>query len=134
MKKDKLLHSLRKYIFKIAATLAVVVLVAGYLATREKSTASNGSTQTSYTITVGDVEDIVTAQGKLEPKEYVDVGTQVSGQLKKLYVDIGNIVKKDDVLAEIDPRIYETKVEADRAKLKSLEAQLNEQRAQYILT
>ncbi len=45
------------------------------------------------------LEDTVTATGTLQPKEFVDVGTQVSGQLKKLLVEIGDVVKKGQLLA-----------------------------------
>lgn len=69
------------------------------------------------------IEDTVTAQGKLEPKEYVDVGAQVSGQLKKLYVEIGDNVKKGDPIAEIDAKIYESEVAGNEARLKTLRAQ-----------
>lgn len=80
-------------------------------------------------ITRGDVEEVVTAQGKLEPREYVDVGAQVSGQLKKIHVEIGDTVKKDDLIAEIDPRVYESRVQAAKAGLRTLQAQLSEQQA-----
>lgn len=81
----------------------------------------------------GTIEELITAQGKLEPKEYVDVGTQVSGQLKQIHVEIGDLVTKDQLLAEIDPRVYQAQVEANEARLKSLKAQLNEQYAQLTL-
>ena len=79
------------------------------------------------------VEDLVTAQGKLEAKEYVDVGTQVSGQLRKLHVEIGDAVESGALLAEIDPRVYEAQVKANQARLGSLRAQLREQEAQSAL-
>jgi len=81
----------------------------------------------------GTIEEVITAQGKLEPKEYVDVGTQVSGQLKTIHVEIGDAVEKDQLLAEIDRRVYQAQVEANEARLKSLKAQLNEQQAQLTL-
>lgn len=81
-------------------------------------------------VTQGAIEEVITAQGTLEPKEYVEVGTQVSGQLKKIHVDIGDTVKKGQLLAEIDPRVYEAQMEANAARLKSLQAQLHEQQAQ----
>jgi membrane fusion protein, macrolide-specific efflux system len=84
-------------------------------------------------VTRGTIEAVVTAQGKLEPKQYVDVGTQVSGQLKKINVDIGDTVKKGQLLAEIDPRVYQAQVEAGEAKLNSLRAQLNQQKAEAVL-
>lgn len=100
----------------------------------------NGSEQEPQTgrfrpvsITQGTIEELITAQGKLEPKEYVDVGTQVSGQLKHIHVEIGDTVETGRLLAEIDPRVYEARVEADLARLTSLKAQLNEQKAQTTL-
>lgn len=81
----------------------------------------------------GNIEEIVTAQGTLEPKNYVDVGAQVSGQLTKLYVDVGDSVKQGELLAEIDPRVYESRVEADAAELKNLQAQLAEAESEQIL-
>lgn len=84
-------------------------------------------------VTQDTIEEVITAQGKLEPKEYVDVGTQVSGQLKQIHVEIGDTVTKGRLLAEIDPRVYEARVEADQARLQSLQAQVNEQKAQTIL-
>jgi macrolide-specific efflux system membrane fusion protein len=80
-------------------------------------------------VEAGNIEDVVTAQGKLEPKEYVDVGAQVSGQLKKLYVEIGDVVKKGDPIADIDPDIYQARVDSDEARLKTLNAQLAQQQA-----
>lgn len=77
----------------------------------------------------GYIEDVVTAQGKLEPKEYVNVGAQVSGQIEKLYVDIGDTVKIGDPIADIDPKIYEAQVAGDEARLKTLTAQKIEQEA-----
>lgn len=74
-------------------------------------------------IVTGSVEDVVTAQGKLEPKEYVDVGAQVSGQLEKLHVDIGDAVKTGDLIAEIDAKVYESEVAGNAARLKTLTAQ-----------
>lgn len=79
-----------------------------------------------------DLEETITAQGKLEPKEYVDVGAQVSGQLSRLHVEIGDTVTRGQLIAEIDPRIYASRVEADRARLASLTAQLAEQEAQTV--
>jgi macrolide-specific efflux system membrane fusion protein len=85
------------------------------------------------TVTRGTIEEVVTAQGKLEPKQYVDVGTQVSGQLKKIHVEIGDTVTQGQLLAEIDPRVYQAQVEAGEARLNSLRAELNQQRAQAVL-
>jgi macrolide-specific efflux system membrane fusion protein len=42
----------------------------------------------------GDIEDLVAATGSLQPRDYVDVGAQVSGQLRKIYVEVGQSVKE----------------------------------------
>ena len=83
--------------------------------------------------TRGNLEDTVTATGTLQPKEFVDVGTQVSGQIKKLHVDIGAVVKKAQLLAEIDPSVYQAKVDGDRAQLQNQQAQLADRQAQLVL-
>ncbi|HEY3302774.1 MAG TPA: efflux RND transporter periplasmic adaptor subunit [Candidatus Binatia bacterium] len=84
-------------------------------------------------VTRGTIEEVVTAQGKLEAKQYVDVGTQVSGQLKKIHVEIGDAVTKGQLLAEIDPRVYQAQVEANEAHIGSLKAQLDQQKAELKL-
>ena len=80
-------------------------------------------------VTQATIEENVTALGTLQPLQYVDVGTQVTGQLKDLHVDVGAQVKKGDLLAEIDPTLLEAKVNATRATIKNLKAQSAERRA-----
>ncbi|MFC5769992.1 efflux RND transporter periplasmic adaptor subunit, partial [Thauera sinica] len=81
----------------------------------------------------GDIEDVVTATGTLQPRDYVDVGAQVSGQLRKIHVEVGSEVKEGDLLAEIDPTVYLARVDASRAQLRNLRAQLKEREAQVAL-
>ncbi len=81
----------------------------------------------------GDLEDTVTATGTLQPKDYVDVGTQVSGQLKRLLVEVGATVKAGQLLAEIDPSVYQSKVDGDQALLLNQQAQLRDRSAQLEL-
>ena len=88
----------------------------------------------TVTVTLGDIEENVTAQGKLEPKEFVDVGAQVTGQLQKIYVQIGDNVSVGQLLAQIDPRIYAARVQADEANIKNLQAQLVGQQAQIVFS
>lgn len=84
-------------------------------------------------VQLGDIKQVVTAQGTLEPQNYVDVGAQVSGQLKKIYVNIGDTVKQGMLLAEIDPQVYEAKVKADQAQLDNLTAKQSAQNIQLAL-
>jgi len=87
----------------------------------------------TLTVAKGDVEDLVSAVGTLQPLNYVDVGTQVSGQLERILVEIGDEVKEGDLLAELDPTVYEARVAADRAQLRVLQAQVAERQAQLRL-
>ncbi|OIN86645.1 MAG: hypothetical protein AUJ12_05040 [Alphaproteobacteria bacterium CG1_02_46_17] len=91
------------------------------------STASGG--KIVATVTVGNIKTEVTSQGTLEPRNYVDVGAQVSGQITKLHFDIGDDVTEGDLIAEIDPEIYESQIASDNAQLSMLEAQKKEKQA-----
>lgn len=81
----------------------------------------------------GDVVDQVTATGTLQPSGYVDVGAQVSGQLKAIHVEVGDTVEEGHLLAEIDPTVYVAQVDASRAQLRSQRAQLKDREAQLTL-
>lgn len=81
----------------------------------------------------GSLELSVSALGTLQPHRYVDVGAQVSGQIKHIAVDVGDTVLKGDLLVEIDPAVQLAMVNANRATLDSLRAQLAEQQAQLEL-
>jgi len=85
------------------------------------------------TVAKGDIEDTVTALGNLQPRDYVDVGAQVSGQLKKLYVVVGDSVKQGQLLAEIDPQVLTARVQQDQANVANLRAQLADRQAQAAL-
>lgn len=91
----------------------------------------SGSSSEALIVTVerGDVEDAVTALGNIQPRDYVDVGAQVSGQLEKLHVDFGSQVKRGALLAEIDAQLQSAKVQASKAQLKNLRAQLSDRQA-----
>jgi macrolide-specific efflux system membrane fusion protein len=84
-------------------------------------------------VAIGNIERTVTALAKVQPKTFVDVGTQVSGQLRKVHVEIGDVVQKDQLLAEIDPTVYQTRVLANRAQIENLKAQLTQSEAQLVL-
>lgn len=84
----------------------------------------------TYLVTRGTITRSVAALGLIEPRVFVDVGSQVSGQLRRVDVAVGDRVAKGDQLAEIDPRIYETRVAGDEAKLRNLKAQADQARAE----
>jgi len=120
----------------VALVLAACAVLAGggyYAWQTWFAQASTANTLLTAGVTRGNLEDRVTATGTLQPKDFVDVGTQVSGQLKKLHVDIGAIVTKGQLLAEIDPSVYQAKVDGDRAQMLNQQAQLADKQAQLAL-
>ena len=91
------------------------------------------TTYQSVAVARADVEQTVTAIGTLQPRRYVDVGAQVSGQINRLAVTPGTQVAKGALLVEIDPSVQRATVDAGRASLAGLRAQLAEQQAQHRL-
>ena len=119
-----------------AAALALLVALVGgavYGAQTWTTGAAGADRLSVATVRRADLEDTVTATGILQPRDYVDVGTQVSGQLKKLHVEIGSSVKAGQLIAEIDPTVYLSKVEADQALLRTQQAQLQDKQSQLTL-
>ena len=93
----------------------------------------------SAAISRGDVTQTVTASGQLNPVLNVQVGSQVSGRISKIYVDYNSVVKSNQVIAEIDPSAYkasllraEAEVANSRANLGLAEVQAK--RAQSLFT
>ena len=84
-------------------------------------------------VTRGDIESSVTALGTLQPRQYVDVGAQASGQIHKIHVDVGSEVKEGQLLVEIDPSTQTAKLDASRFAIDNLKAQLQEQGALHDL-
>lgn len=77
----------------------------------------------------GNIEETVSAMGTLQPLQYVDVGTQVTGQLK-LLVALGDGVRQAQQVAEIDPTLAVAQVDKTKATLDNLQAQLADRLAQ----
>ena len=86
----------------------------------------------------GDVEKVVTATGTLSARVTVTVGSQVTGRIQAIFVDFNSQVRKGQVIARIDSRLYKTEVDnaranvtAARANLARAQATAREARLQY---
>ncbi len=88
---------------------------------------------TTVTVTRGNIENSVTALGTLQPRRYVDVGAQASGQIRKIHVEAGDQIQEGQLLVEIDPSTQKAKLDASRYAIENLKAQLQEQQAQHEL-
>ncbi|KHJ66492.1 hemolysin secretion protein D [Pantoea rodasii] len=113
--------------------LLVIILVWAYSSSRPKSNAL-----VTATVRQGNIENVIAATGKMDAIERVNVGAQVSGQVKKLYIKAGDAVSKGELIAEIDDqpqrsdlRNAEAALSVAQADLETREATLVRQDAQF---
>ncbi len=110
---------------------AVAVLAAGFLiyksVTKTKQTVSIETAK----IERGTISNTVTATGTLEAVKTVEVGTQVSGVIEKIFVDYNSQVKKGQLLAQLDETPLIASLEQTKASVDQAEAQVKYQKATY---
>ncbi len=82
-------------------------------------------------ISRGDLRQVVTATGEIQPVNTVNVGSQVSGTIDKLYVDFNSTVEKGDVLLTIEPSVLQATVDEAKASLDSAVSQRNFAKSEY---
>ncbi|MBI6632956.1 macrolide transporter subunit MacA [Pseudomonas paralactis] len=108
--------------FRKIGLLAVLTVAVGLIIYTVKAPADAPQYLTATTER-GDIENAVLATGLLEGVKQVDVGAQVSGQLKSLKVKVGDKVKKGQWLAEIDPLILQNTLRKAQVDEENLQAQ-----------
>lgn len=126
-KSRTLLH--RRSLWVIAALLVAVLVVFGYHWIFGKSKA----VYTTAAVERGDIESTVAAAGIVQPVTFVDVGAQTSGVLKSLKVIRGDQVKKNQLIAEIDPVLAVTALTAANAALENMRSLRSVKEAQRVL-
>ncbi len=113
----------------IGISVVIVLGVVVFIAFRKKENGLNFRTEK---ISKGDIVETVTASGNVNAVTTVLVGTQVSGTIKSIYADFNSPVKKGQLIAQIDPAIFEAQVEQARANLLSAKANLEKAEASFI--
>jgi HlyD family secretion protein len=109
----------------VSVTVAVAVLAAaggGYYYYQRSKTAALPPSYNTNTVARGSIRQLVTATGQLDAVLSVDVGSQISGLIVKLHADFNTVVKKDQVIAEIDPATYKQRLRQAEADLASTKA------------
>ena len=114
----------KKRIWWIILGVAVVAIAAIIILKASKS-ANKELVIRTHVVEEYTVENTVTATGTIEPVESVEVGTQVSGKVEKIYVDFNDVVKKGQLLAELDKQTLNQSLSRAKASLTSAESQLN---------
>ena len=117
----------RRALLVIACLLPIIAIAAWQVLPPGRDTL------TTVSVTRGNIENSVTALGTLQPRRYVDVGAQASGQIRKIHVEAGDQVQEGQLLVEIDPSTQKAKLDASRYAIENLKAQLQEQNAQHEL-
>jgi HlyD family secretion protein len=116
---------------RIVSLVVVAALVGaglwGYLYTQSRGNAPKYRTAR---VERGPLTAAVSATGNVNAVTTVQVGSQVSGQIKELAADFNTLVKKNQVIARIDPEIFEAKVSQARADVASAQATVINQEAQ----
>ena len=79
----------------------------------------------------GEIATTITATGTIEPVTTVDVGTQVSGIVKRLYVDYNSVVRRGQVIAELDRTNLMSDLSSAQARLRSEQIELDYQKKNY---
>jgi HlyD family secretion protein len=115
-------NSKRKYL--IAMVIILLILAGGFFLYQWSGT--NGSSQKFRLVKAerGEINFVVTATGTINPVINVLVGSQVSGTIKALYADFNSRVKEGQVIAQIDPAIFQAQVDQARAGVLTNQANL----------
>lgn len=111
-----------KKVFKWVAALVILAGLGWY--GYQKMQPKNEATFITEEVKRGKIAQTVSATGEIAATNLVDVGAQVSGQIKKMHVKIGDVVKEGDLIAEIDNVTQVNEVNTRKAQLQTYQAQL----------
>jgi macrolide-specific efflux system membrane fusion protein len=113
----------------LLAAVVVAAAAGGWYFWQGNQTAQIAAAPATVAVTRADLQQTVLANGMLQANSLVSVGAQVSGRIDKLDVKLGDVVKKGDPIAEIDPSDQQNAVKSAEAALASVTAQLHSQQA-----
>jgi HlyD family secretion protein len=115
----------------------VVVLLAlvavGALVYRSRNTKKSGPRYVTTRVTLGDVIESIESTGTVQPLLSVQVGAQVSGRVLRVHTDFNRTVREGELLAELDPAPFRTRVNEARASQASANASLARARADLVI-
>lgn len=112
-------------------TTIVVVVIAGCTWYFTKSSPKSQLVVKTEKIAKGDISNIVTATGSVEAITQVEVGTQVSGIIDKIYVDFNSVVKKGQLIAELDKEVLLSELSSINADMSSAKTEYEYQKKNF---
>jgi len=113
----------------IIALVVLALIVLAYRTFKPKEETPNYITATAE---IGDIENNVMASGKVKALNTVDVGAQVSGEVTRLYVEVGDEVKQGDLIAQIDQVTQKNNLSNEQASLEQSEAAIQSAEAELL--
>ncbi len=119
----------KKKIILIAVSIAVVAGAGFWLFGSSK--AQHKVTYETAVVTRGEISESITATGTIEPVTEVEVGTQVSGIIDKIYADYNSVVTKGQLIAEMDRVTLQSEVASQRAAYNGAKAEYEYQQKNY---
>ncbi|MGD0341404.1 MAG: efflux RND transporter periplasmic adaptor subunit [Bacteroidales bacterium] len=121
---------MKKKTLIIIAAIALIGIIS-FLVIKRISRKDSLATFETVKVQIGNISNNVTATGTIQALKTVNVGTQVSGIIQKIYVDFNDKVKKGQLLAKLDETPNRSQLEQAQANLDQAQAQLNFQKATY---
>ena len=119
----------KKLLVGIAGAVIVAIAAGALLLGGTGNAAPGKYTYETVKIDKGDVARVVTASGAVNPREKVEVGSEVSGKVTAIFVDFNDVVKKNQVLAQVDPETFQNTLDQNRARLQQAQASVDSTRA-----
>jgi len=124
----------RVWLRRLAIVLGLVALVAVGVVVRAKNKPPPPARFVTAQVARGDVSEKVQATGAVQPLLQVNVGAQANGRVTRVPVDFNTVVKKGDLLAEIDPTVFDAQVSQTQASLMAQRAQGESAKANLVAT
>lgn len=111
--------------------ILIAVIVVGLHAIFGGTTKTTKNEYSTVEIVRGNLRQIVSATGEIQPVNTVNIGSQVSGTIDNIYVDFNSKVKKGDILLTIEPSVLEAQVQEAKASLESAESKARLAKSEY---
>ena len=109
---------------KIIISVIILLGILGFITFKVLKKSDKELVIRTYVVDDYTIENTVTATGTIQPLEQVEIGTQVSGEIDKIFVDYNSVVKKGQLLAELDKSNLLENLRQAEASVRSAESEL----------
>ncbi len=121
----------KKIVFIAGAAVIAAAVIAYFLIAKSGSNGAAASAYLTAPATRGSLSSVVTTTGTIQPQKTATIGSEVSGKVKKIYVDFNSKVKAGQLLAEIDPEPFVLKIDESMLSKKAAQLSANQSQLDY---